>query len=363
MLRTSLTYAVAAITLGLTTSAANAQVAGDFDVWPDVLMSANSGGNGYMVNGIGSPSVTYDSNRDRYLMVFEVRLPATDPNCPAGLWGLGIAESPDGISWTPQSTPLLEPQPGSYYSCVAAHPSTMYDVKNKRLFVFFKAEQDSAACDAGPQAWGCNRYTGVGQIEVKYFNNGNVKTVRTEATPTLVVGQNFGYPKVIRTPAGNNTGYYMLLTRRPDAYLARGTANADRIDWTLTGTPVMQPGTVSWAMTELINPALVCEGTATYNYSSFIGGRTILGGLIDAGGWGKSVSDDSTNWLFGADPIFSFNGAAPFRHWDVLRVGSNPGADYLVWFSEKDGNNKNQIRFATTTATWNNADVYDRQCN
>ena len=86
---------------------AQAQEPGDFVINPAILLEANASGSGYMINGVASPTVVHDSIRDRYIMVFEVRLPEEDDACPVGLFALGIAYSDDGIVWEPAEEPLL----------------------------------------------------------------------------------------------------------------------------------------------------------------------------------------------------------------------------------------------------------------
>lgn len=337
---------------------AAAQQQGDFVVWPDVLLEANSEGSGYMTNGVGAPAVVWDPNLDRYLMVFEVNLPETSPDCPVGMWGLGIAYSDVGAAtgWVAGPEPLLEPTAGTFYACVAAHPTVMYNANTSTMSVWFKAEQT----DPPDAAIGPNRYTGVGQIRVKFRTGGGIQSVTVEPSPVLQLDQDFGMPKVIRK---GGTDWEMMLTLRPDAWMATGTTSSA---FTLDPEPVLTADPNNnpyWALDELFNAALVCEKDITFPYSTFIGGRDLgANGEILAAGWGKAISSDTDTWFLGADPYFEWSGPDEWRHWDVLRVDDPGGTEYLVWFDEKDANGHNQVRFATTIDTWNTADIYDKDC-
>ena len=338
--------------IGLSTMGAHAQAPGDFEIWPDILLAANSDGNGYMVNGVGAPSVAYDPDQQRYVMAFEVRLPQTDPLCPFGMWGIGLATSDDGISnWVTLPTPILEPAPGTYYACTAAHPSILYWPPTRTLYIWSKAEQTDPPDDAiGP-----SRFVGVGRIRVRVKEQGGFEEILIDEDPVLTIDQNFGIPRVV-----HNLGtFYMSLTRRPDMFLASAPNTSDFV---LGAARSLQPGEANppWAVDELFNASLVCETDLAFPFSVFIGGYDLgHGAVIEAGGWGKAVSSDGVDWLLGVDPYFEFSGADDWRHWDVVRVGLS---DYLVWFDEKDGNQRNQVRFASTVETWNDGDVYSKVC-
>lgn len=325
---------------------------GEFTVWGDILLEANSDHTGYMVNGTGAPSVTYDTDLNRYIMAFEVRLPSTDPNCPVGMWGIGVATSNDGVTnWTTHTDVVIGPNPGSYYACVAAHPSIAYlPAPTRAVLVYFKAEEEE------PPLLGASRYTGVGAAQINLLPGGGIDSVQVGANPALDVGQNFGMPKVVRV----GTDYEMMLTLRPDAYMASST---DGANFTMDPSPVLSPATNNmpyWALDELFNGALVCDEDPTYPYSAFIGGNDLgHGASVLAAGWGKAVATDPSTWFLGSTPYIEWAGSDDWKHWDVLRVSTT---DYLVYFDEKDGTGKNRIRIATTTPTWSDNDVYGKYC-
>ncbi len=335
-------------------SPAMAQQPGDFTLWPDVI--ADSGLAGYTGNGVGAPTVAYDSTRDRYLMVFETRLDSpTNPgaSCPVGTWGLGIATSPDGVSnWVGGPRPLLEPTSGTFYACVAAHPTALYDATSDQLFVFFKAE------DEGTSATDLSRYEGIGRIRVRFRANGSIKSVLKDSVPVAngagVAGADLGFPRVIH----DGGEFVMALTIRPNTYIARSSATTGFSLDPLPALTVSDFAAAGWANNELFNPALLCDEGA-FKYTLFQGGRTILGGVIASAGWSRAISSDATTWFESVDPFYQWSGGDSWRHWDALRVGTS---DYLVWFAEKDANGKPRVRLTSTVSNWNNADVYSKQC-
>lgn len=333
---------------------AHAQQVGDFVVSPDILLAANASGTGYMVNGVGSPAVAWDPNLARYLMVFEVKLPATDPLCPVGMWGLGLAYSSSPTTgWTTGTTPLLEPAAGTYYACVAANPSVMYNAATSTLTVWFKAEQT----DPPDVAIGPSRFTGVGRVQVKFRASGQVRSVVTSTVPALAITENFGMPRVIRR-AGM---FEMMVMIPPDAWMASGVASSA---FTLDAAPVMSPDPgLSWAVDELFNGSLVCDDDPVFPYAAFVGGKdTGPFGTIFEGGWGKAISANSDTWFLGADPYFSWVGDSEWRHWDVLRLDDPAGVEYLVWYDEKDASGQNQVRFASTIAVWDPMNIHTKDC-
>ena len=176
-----------------------AQSPGDFTVLDEVLIESSDDPDSYMVNGVGAPSVAFDSRRGRYLMAFEVRLPETAEHCPQGLWGLGLAHSADGIHWVTGDRPLLRPREGTFYECVAAHPSVVYNEPNDSLYVFYKSEQGEEACAEEDLSWGCSRYTGVGRARVRFGGGaGMPRAVHVLGEPVLPRATNMGFPRFVR---------------------------------------------------------------------------------------------------------------------------------------------------------------------
>ncbi len=336
-------------------SAALAQAPGDFVIDPDILLEANSDGDGYMVNGVGAPTVMWDQFRSRYVMFFETRLPDTDPECTVGMWGLGMATSTDGVNWTPNATALLKPVAGTYYSCVAAHPSG-FQLLNDTIMIYFKAEQASDACAISEPSWGCARFTGIGRLQVYFNAAGGVRKTTAYATPILKIAVDNGFPKVTLKV----DTYYMFHAQRPNVWLA---TSKKLHGFTLKSAATLLPGFVSWGPDEAFSPSVVCEVDDGLPLTVYPGGKDLVGvpPLISAASWGRGVSADGLSVLMDADPYFTWNDDLQWRHWEVLRLGAT--GEHLLYYSEKDpGTGNPRIRMASTTPTWSGPDLDVKRC-
>jgi len=308
----------------------------------------------WTTGGIGSPSVVFDPASGLFVMVFETRI-GTHPDCPVGVWAIGLATSADGLTWTDAGGPLVQPTPGSgdYWECVAAHPS-LVDRSSGNLVAFFKSEQSDAACGSTTETWGCGQYTGVGRVLITWDSGaGEYLATPPAPSPSLNVGDNFGYPRAIYDEAE----YKVALSERPDMLVATGTATS----LSLAGTP-WQPGDASWTPDEVFNPAPVCEGGG--EYSAFLGGRELgKGGFGDilAGNVGRVESSDFVSWTLGAGPVLSTDAGEPeLRHFDALKVGTT---DYLLYFSDLNGpGGTNRVGLAETSSGWAPASVQSKVC-
>lgn len=375
------------MTLSLLLSAFAPAFGSNFTLHPGAVLTARDGT--YFANGIGSPTVAYMPEGGRhgeggYVMVFETRLekswmdrtfPSNDySGCAQGTaWGLGIAVSEDGLDWrVVTGQPFVVPEPGSYYGCSAAHPSVIYDADapgGPTLQVFFKAE---TAREGG----GSNVQSGVGFAQARLTGNWTARSgweVRLMSAPVLPLST-FGFPAVTRY----GSTWSMWVAHVPSLYLA--TRSGDMPDlftnpsatasFSLNPTPVMQPGATSWAPTRVYNPAVLCKDNAAYPYTMYVGGKGLdgFGGLL-SGGWGEAISADGVSWFTGALPEVSWSTTEDWRHWDALLVqpgagGLDPGpgtADYLVYYTVNVGG-VNQVRFAYTASSWNEAETRSKVC-
>lgn len=350
----------------LTAAPALAQVPADWTIHPDVLLTAADVPWG---ETIGSPSVVYNTRDGNYYMFFESRLTQTDPNCPAGVWGIGLATSPNGLdSWTVRSTPIIAPNPSSstFFSCVAAHPGAIYRelAQGGAIDLFFKGQQATDACDVTVPSWGCEEYTGIGRYRIRFDSSGNFFDQTLFTTPVHNIDSNFGYPKPLRyTDAGGSTTWYMTYTDYPN--VQRLSANAPGGPWTDEGTMLdVANSAATWVENEFFSAAPTCREAGAFPFEVFVGGRDTRYAFVLAGAVGKAVSITGVpgSWNIGPTPFFEFLGDDDFRHWDVLRLES--ANEYLMWYDERDINGNNQIRFTSTVGgVWNASDVYDKQCN
>lgn len=310
--------------------------------------------------GVGSPAIAWDSTQNRYLMVFETQI-TTNAICPQGVWGLGGAVSDDGYTWTVSGSPILEPTPGdgTYFDCVAAHPTIIYDEGRRAAFVWFKAEQNNTlTCTggAGDPSWGCEQYTGVGRARIQFNAFGGIQNVATTAEPDLPLSGNFGFPKVVQV----GTTSYMMLSQKPDVYMATGgPLGPSDPNWALVAGPVLEHNTALWTEDELWNPALACTNSA-FPFTSFVGGRQIgHGGTILTAGFGEALSPNGIQWLLGITPIVSWAGDSDWRHWDVTRTNAG---DWILYYSSKDVSGFNEVYVAATDLAWDPTDTYTKIC-
>jgi len=305
----------------------------------------------YTEGGIGAPSVVFRKKYGDFVMFFEAKVAAADADCMVGYWGISTATSPDGLNWTVAATQKLPNIDGSFFECVAAHPSAVLDDNGEDIHLWFKGEQGTQACVDGDKPWGCRQYTGVGYA--KFDKNLNMTT--SSAEPVLDESATFGFPAVVRV----DDGWKMMLARYPAFYLA--TSDQPDSGWTFAngGAPVMSPGVTSWAQDELFNPALVCDNEAQFAYKVYLGGRNFGNSWpnIEFGGWGDAISQEAVSWFINGAPHFNWAGNDAWRHWDGVRVGD----EMLIWFSEKEGG-KNHIGFGYTSATWDEHDIQSRLC-
>ncbi|HHO53791.1 MAG TPA: hypothetical protein ENK18_23690 [Deltaproteobacteria bacterium] len=313
---------------------------------------------------IGAPAVTYDSIRDRFLMVFESRTPFTDASCPQGIWTLGLATSPDGTTWTIIPTPLLQPSPGSgtFYSCVAAHPAAVFSpTGNGRMQVVFKAEQDTVGCGAGP----CP-YTGIGRLRVLFDAQGDVSTVNVQATPILPLTTAGGFPSI----ASDGSSYYMIYQSYPNVYFSQSGSFLSFPAGTLAfdvaafggapGTADTAAAGPQWVYDEFFSPSLICDDSVPFPWAVWVGSRDTNFGAVINGAWGKGIRTAAVaDWLLATTPTKTWANDDDWRHWDMLRLITG---DYLMWYSKKDALGNNSIYFGGTTLTFNNSDVQSRAC-
>lgn len=339
--------------IALFVSAAFAQSAADWQfqsggvVSPDAMAS-------WATLSVSNPSVIWDRIHAQYVMAFESRTATVDANCPNGIWEIGLATSPDGVTWTKQAAPLLTPDPAgaTFWSCVAAHPSLVYRTTTAAqvpsMYLHFKAE-----------GWnGVNN--GIGVALVKF--NGATPYLRTVwSAPALAAnGRSYATPHVIR----QGSKWRMVVQDYPDVVEFVSTsptsftaAGAVALDFSALRAPV-----VPWVVNEFFNPSYVCDDDPVGNndLALFVGGRDTEFGAVVAGSWAKAVSN-RTNVAFALDttPQVSWSTNTEWRHWDVLGLTSG---EYLVYFDEKDAFGNNFIRLGGTDLAWTSSQVRTRYC-
>ncbi len=315
---------------------------------PSVLPSPGT----HYATGAGAPSVVWDPANGQFVMFFESRFGdwGDTPGCAkAGdvLWGVSRATSPDGLTWSVDAAPVLEPLPGSYYGCVVAHPDVLFD--GNTWHMYFKAYQEDTACDVSMPAWGCYEVVGVGYASSVDGINWNV-----EPEPAIVVNDDFGFPTVAQL----DTEWTLLLSNT--RALSRATAAAPSGPWNWDSTAVLSPDPAFTAMEdEVFEPNMICEdyqpielyfGGYNRNDSDPWNGPIEETALL----WGTSA-DSGTSWDIDFDPGVNpvrlwdnLAGDTAWRHWDVIRVGGQT----LVYYAVNNGTG-NEIHLAYSGADTN----------
>lgn len=298
--------------------------------------------------GISAPTIAHDGTQ--YVMFFENKMDEEpEDTCKSG-YLIGRATSPDGVTWTLDEDPALEPVANTYYSCVLSQPTVLLDDVGT-WHMWFAAGQykdpcpeDTGTSDAEEPAWGCETQTGIGYA---WSSDGESWTMSDEPIVNRV---SLGHPTALMV----EDTYQVLFT---DAADDAGTLNlvtsADGSTWTEVG-PVVEPGLNDWMDDRLSGGAATCDLTDSLPYEVFFTGKNVDG----ANGFGKVVSSDLESWFFEAasSPFFTEGDVGSpwetdnWSHWEVLAMDN--GAD-VAWFSIKDDtDNVRKIGIAATADGW-----------
>lgn len=326
---------------------------------------------------VGSPSVVtfnpYDitlfPDARISLMVYETQVEAASTECPAGKWGVGLAFRLFGNNGSLYEDlgPIVEPTDGTFYSCVAAHPTIveLSDVQvanGQTWLVYFKAEQDCTGLGTG-----CERYTGVGRMVVAYNSLSLFSPFLTplftysgpDATPVLTgVAQNMGYPKA----AFVDGAYRLAFGQFPDIYLASSPLTDS---FAVTASPVVSAGDpTSWGDDELLSSSILCEGSSTLKMYPVGRSWSVSQSILDdvsVGGFESTTpgTDFDTFSEINTTPYRSTSdGDLEARHVHMSSSGSY-GAYGLYYSTPVSGGN--EVRVAQTSGfNWRTMD--SRRC-
>jgi len=311
------------------------------------------------------PTTTYATGTgtttpDPLLMVYEAQIGAASTECPAGEWGIGLAFSDDsGASWTDLG-PLLQPTAGTYYSCVAAHPRVVKLVSDDRWVIYFKAEQDVAACEAlkSEPSWGCDQYSGVGRLGLEAGISGTTLTytlLGVASAPVLTdVQQDMGYPDVVHVDGR----YRMIFAQNPNLYYTDSPTTGGFV---APSSPVITKGDAAsgFGESEYLSPSTVCAAGSPYKV--FVSGRTFMPypTLIDQS-WGQFTTTDWSSYSEGTGPYTSTAASDPeMRH--VYAVSSDSGAGYAGFYSTPAKAGGNEI-YSVSTASFDASTIDPKRC-
>lgn len=168
----------------------------------------------------------------------------------------------------------------------------------------------------------------------------------------LAIPRSLGYPSVM------HVGADWLMVVQDGLELKRATAAVPEGPFTLDATPILSPGIVSWAMDEVFEPNLICDGGAM-PYQMYFGGRTLTASVISDGGISDAFSSDTVGWVANvASRFLAWVNPDEYRHFDVVRNGDG---EYRMWYSEKVGG-LNQVGVNVTTPTFDDTTVQERVC-
>jgi len=302
----------------------------------------------WLENGPGAPTVAYDPIAGEYVMYFEVNLPdafyAHRPGCASSGydfdWGIGRATSPDGVTWTADSEPVLLPVEDTYYACVLSNPAVVYDGETWRLW--FRAHGLEEGCDV--------------EVDVNCLSNTGIGL----ATSTDGVNFTSSEEPVIEPP----TAYFasvakvedtwtMLVQSDADGDLHLGTS-PDGEEWTFDSTdPVIGGGDADW-ITDWNHGDLICNDT---------GDSDTLTSLIlsyeygtDTYRWGVVTSDGAT-WTPAEEATYEWEpgDSGIWTHSATMRVGD----EYLLYHRVQG---TSSLFLSFTSPNWNVQDISPNIC-
>jgi hypothetical protein len=357
-----------ALLLSLASTGALAQNPADWQFSASPVLAPNPG-IAFASSTISNPSVVWDSGRSRYLMFFESRTQTVNAACPQGVWSVGMATSPDGVSWTMLSTQAV-PGGTSYFSCVAAHPTAIYrrafNERNSNVYVYFKAEQRNNVSCARPPSWGCQVNPGIGLATMCFDASGNPYRCGTARTPVIpnTTANAMATPHVTQ----QDGAFRIAFAQTRNIYEATNTAF--NTVFTVNPTPVLDRAalfaTIPWLDDEFFNPSAVCGDDLSGNQdlALFVGGRDNNFGSTVTGGWGKAVSDRTVvSYVLDATPQQEWTGNNEWRHWEVRKL-TNADGEYVVYYDERDGSGNNSIYLGMTdpSLSWSSADFGGSVC-
>lgn len=312
--------------------------------------------------GVGAPAVVMDQKTgNRLVMAFEAKLSngaSTDPLCgTTGTWGIGIATSADGQTWSVLDVdggvagvgPLLRPNPNAgttSHDCVMAQPAVLWSAtaNQKEVWIYYKAQDNAGA-----------NFTGIGALVMKFFGNGNFQSV-TDHGVVLPITSTFGYSDVMQREDGT---FYMLVQIKRTGInrfdLFDATAPTEIGPWTLATSAAMMPEdfNYSWASTELASPDLFCQDDdptdGVDELHAWVMGRTLVRGAVTSAGMGEAASLDNGATYVLQDPAeVTWTGNSALRHWSTVQLDKGGTQHFLRYTSELGSAQDARVLFAYT---------------
>lgn len=312
----------------------------------------------YLEHNVGSPTVTYDADTDRFVMFFEYRgdwgVPSRCAGSAGTTWGIGRATSSDGLHWTADAAPVLEPLAGTFWGCAAVHPTVVYEGPG-RWHLWFKAFDESGV-------------TGIG-----YASSADGVSWTTSLEPALSVHtdptpEDFGWPRVVQV-----SGTWLLFMNYGDNGITVATARepGGPFAWEgPRGRTALGVGSASWMEDELIVADIACrDEPADHPFDLVFGSHDRDPGDF----WGAPLSRSIAwatghgveDWTLPDAPITTWSQAeildhTAWRSWSALPIGD---ADYLFFYQQHDGVG-NQVGLAHTlpSTSWDRSQIRGDVC-
>lgn len=288
----------------------------------DVLAEGVLVGTGSFVDGVGSPTVTWDATAGVFVMFFESQVPFA--NCTEA-WVIGSATSPDGYAWTPGNK-VVGPVAGTAHPCGARRPAAMIDADGTRMLVYNVVDEvrdDQIA---------------IMDIAAGQRSSRIVPELDGLIEPTL---------------AKFEDEWVLLAVRSDPADQAVVTARStDAVAWTLDATDAVPMASTPWALDGTASPTLVCNDASSYEWEVYYGGWT-----ASETAWTWGISDDANKWYI-TPAIDIWTDDTAWRSWEALKVGTAT----VVFYEDLDAAGLPRIGIAATTSTWLPAEAKARHC-
>lgn len=281
--------------------------------------------------GVQAGSVAYDPIQENFTMFFETKYAGPNGDCSGGKWGIGRATSKDGLSWTQDDELIIEPQLGTDYGCVAAHPAVVFDGKTYHLFF---------AMHNTPGGWASQDGLGyTTSTDGKTFGPVSKINSGVKSFPTAIIANDILYVYYWVKHAGQN---YVDVLWSEDL---GQTWDTDKNEFTemlpASGHPNLWAAMVTFSR----SPSAICHGPSDdLSFELFSVGQNVT---ADERAFGLFKSaDDTTGWAL-SDDLTSTSNPFFYIHPEVLKHGNN----YLMWYSKLvDG--KKVIHSASTYKEW-----------
>ncbi len=275
---------------------------------------------GWFTQGIGAPTVVYNPDTTEYVLYFESQSTTAASGC-ASEWTIGRATSPDGLSWTLDATPVLQPSSTSWYGCSVAQPTVVYDGVLWRMW--FKGN-------------GTTSTKGIG-----YAESADGVTWSVDASPVVTSTGTLGDPAAVMLN-GDLHLYYTLGTSIYHAYSVN-----DGTTWTANPTPVISPdASISWMTNSVSGASATVMDTGDIHLFFYGTNASSTKGF----GYATSYAGITAGSEFDIDPaehLLSTGSAPTWSHWDVVQT---VGSEFLAYYSKNNSSGVKALGLAVEGA-------------